>query len=67
MSNRVAPRKLYTARSQTWVGNTLFRPVRLGGNPIEEGDPILQSHPHLFEPYEPRVHPYKKRDEDAVA
>ena len=52
---------LYTARSQSWVGNTLFRPVRLGGRPVEAGDPILKTHPHLFEPYVPRVHDYPGR------
>lgn len=54
--------KLFTARSQSWVGNTLFRPVRLGGRPVESGDPILETHPHLFEPYVPKVHEYPGRE-----
>jgi hypothetical protein len=58
---------VYTAKSQFWVGDSFFRPIDMGGRAIEDGDPILESHPGLFEPYAPRVRTYPGRVEQATA
>jgi hypothetical protein len=55
--NRNQP-KLYTARSQFWFGQLLFKPIDMGGRALDEGDPILASHPHMFEEYHPRTRDY---------
>ncbi len=62
MASRTAPR-LYTAKSQYWVGDILLKPARLGGHVLEEGDPFLANYPDLFEPYNPTVREYAGRGE----
>jgi hypothetical protein len=58
-----APAKvIYTARSQFWFGNLFFKPIDRGGRAIEEGDPMLKSHPAMFEPYAPNVRNYAGRE-----
>lgn len=50
--------KVYTARSQFWVGNTFFKPIDSGGRALDEGDPMLTTHHHMFEEYHPRTRDY---------
>lgn len=54
-------KQLYTARSQFWYGDQLFRPVEQGGRPLEAGDPLLQKLKHMFVPYTPQVRDYPGR------
>lgn len=59
-----AIKTLYTARSQFWLGDRLFKPIKMGGRPVEEGDPILRTHKAMFEPYTPKVRDYPGRTEE---
>ena len=56
-------KQVYTAKSQFWWGDMLFRPVDKGGRPVEAGDPILKSLAHMFVPYTPKVREYPGRKE----
>lgn len=56
-----ATKQLYTARSQFWHGDLLFKPVEHGGRPVEAGDPILKRLQHMFVPYTPKVRDYPGR------
>jgi hypothetical protein len=60
-------KQLYTAKSQFWLGESLYRPIDMGGRAIEEGDPILKKLPDRFALYEPRVREYPGRVEQATA
>lgn len=58
-----AAKVIYTARSQFWIGNTLFKPIAMGGRPVDEGDPILRTHKGMFEPYVPKVRNYGQAEQ----
>ena len=59
---------IYTAKSQFWHGETLFKPIDKGGRAIEEGDPVLKGKlAERFEVYAPNVRNYPGRVEQATA
>jgi hypothetical protein len=60
-------KRIYTAKSQFWVGESMYRPIDQGGRAIEEGDPILERLADRFEVYQPRVRDYPGRVEQATA
>ena len=52
---------IYTAKSQFWLGDSLFKPIDQGGRAVEEGDPILKKLAAHFEIYQPRTRDYPKK------